>query len=148
MLVYQRVVVLSKLLTWGMSIWPSVLWLDFFNSYITYNGMNQCMPSRSHKVIVVQLANIFKVHKTPSLHFKNTTNNKKAMKHTVFIFFHLWCPVFVWPQRRFSRPAQLCQSLLTDPNPNSPANSEAAKLWCGKTRPVFGTENGGRLYKQ
>ena len=29
----------------------------------------------------------------------------------------------------------LCQSLLTDPNPNSPANSEAAKLWWGKPNP-------------
>lgn len=41
------------------------------------------------------------------------------------------------------RPAScFCQSLLTDPNPNSPANSEAAKLWWGKLARCFGTENG------
>ena len=69
------------------------------------------------------------------------------MKHTVFIVFSPSDVSFLFDLNGRQLPAQLCQSLLTDPNPNSPANSEAAKLWCGKPARCLARKT-GRSYKQ
>ena len=38
----------------------------------------------------------------------------------IYMYMHIYIYIYILS----------AQSLLTDPNPNSPANSEAALLWC------------------